>query len=281
MTVPGEAQGRGFTHGHAKGHSRIGMTVAWLRKRLEESATECGSKIRNLQQALLSAAASVQHESANEPGEQLGVMGLPPEPFSWQQQKQSRMDGGQEDDGTLRDHVPIHAPLEQEHLAKERRAAAASNREPLKGTAAFREVPFTGAHQSSFPFYRSRSSFGRLSDMDSNSVPQPVASARCEETEELFTTTEEGQVDKILLPNGNEASDADLSAEAVIWARHYANHVRNGMCFNHEHRCVEKCMKKVKDQLEALAALRKRNSVPTCRFCFFAYYVCRNLSLVS
>ena len=245
------------------------MTVAWLRKRLEESATECGSKIRNLQQALLSAAASVQHESANEPGEQLGVTGLPPEPFSWQQQKQSRMDGGQEDDGTLRDHVPIHAPLEQEHLAKERRAAAASNREPLKGTAAFREVPLTGAHQSSFPFYRSRSSFGRLSDMDSNSVPQPAASARCEETEELFTTTEEGQVDKILLPNGNEASDADLSAEAVIWARHYANHVRNGMCFNHEHRCVETCVKKVKDQLEALAALRKRNSVPTCRFCFF------------
>ena len=131
------------------------MTVAWLRKRLEESATKCGSKIRNLQQALLSAAASVQHESANEPGEQLGVTGLPPEPFSWQQQKQSRMDGGQEDDGTLRDHVPIHAPLEQEHLAKERRAAAASNREPLKGTAAFREVPLTGAHQSSFPFYRS------------------------------------------------------------------------------------------------------------------------------
>ena len=112
MTVPGEAQGRGFTHGHAKSHSRTGMTVAWLRKRLEESATKCASKIRNLQQALLSAAASVQHESTNEPGEQLGVTGLPPEPFSWQQQKQSRMDGGQEDDGTLRDHVPTHAPLE-------------------------------------------------------------------------------------------------------------------------------------------------------------------------
>ena len=147
------------------------MTVAWLRKSLEESATRCGDKIRSLQQALLSAAASVQFESANEPGEQLGVTGLPPEPFSWEQQKQSRMDGGQEDDGTLRDHVPIQAPPGQEHLAKERHAAAASIREPLEGTSAFREVPLTGAHQSLFSFYRSRSSFGRLSDMEGNGVP--------------------------------------------------------------------------------------------------------------
>ena len=31
VEVPGEAQGRGFTHGHGKGHSRIGVTVAWIR----------------------------------------------------------------------------------------------------------------------------------------------------------------------------------------------------------------------------------------------------------
>jgi len=77
-TLPGEAQGRGFTHGHAKGHSRIGMTLAWLRENVNQSATTCVEKIRSLQQALLSAAASVQFESANEPGEQLGVTDLPP-----------------------------------------------------------------------------------------------------------------------------------------------------------------------------------------------------------
>ena len=31
VEVLGEAQGQGFTHGHAKGHSRIGVTVAWIR----------------------------------------------------------------------------------------------------------------------------------------------------------------------------------------------------------------------------------------------------------
>ena len=62
------------------------------------------------------------------------------------------MDGGQEDDGTLRDHVPIHAHLEQEHLAKERRAAAASNREPLKGTAAFKRFPSQEHTRARFHF---------------------------------------------------------------------------------------------------------------------------------
>ena len=45
--------------------------------------------------------------------------------------------------------------------------------------------------------------------------------------------------------------------------------VRNGMCFNHEHQCQETCVKNTKNKLEALRDLKKRNSVPTCRFWFF------------
>ena len=182
------------------------MTVAWLRKIAKGTDQACRDGVRKIQQALLSAATSVQYESANEPGEQLGVTDLPPEPFTLQQQKSSRMDGGQEDDGTFRDDVPVQPPLEQAHLARERRAAAAANREPLKGTAAFREVPLTGAHQSSFPFYRNRESFGRLNDLQGNGVPQPAAAATFGGKVELFTTTEEGEVDKILMPDGTEAT---------------------------------------------------------------------------
>ena len=41
------------------------------------------------------------------------------------------------------------------------------------------------------------------------------------------------------------------------------------MCFNHEHKCQDTCVKNVKHKLEALRDLKKRNAVPTCRFWFF------------
>ena len=268
LSVPGEPQGRGFTHAHFKGHSRITVTVAWLRSVLKETPEVCHQRVLRLREALLSCAASVQYESANEPGRQMGITDLPPEPFSEKQQRQSRMDGGEEDDGTFRELVPLTPPLEQEHLARERRSAAAANRLPLKGIAAFREVPLTAAHQSSFPWCRVRGSFGLLRAADAG-VPQPGAPRSLAVETDLFQTAESGEVEHALLPNGTVASKADLSAEAAMWALHYAVHVRRGMCFNHEHACVETCVKNVKNKLEALANLRKNNAVPTCRFWFF------------
>ena len=43
VEVPGEAQGRGFTHGHGKGHSRIGATVAWIRYVLRAAPSPANS----------------------------------------------------------------------------------------------------------------------------------------------------------------------------------------------------------------------------------------------
>ena len=69
----------------------------------------------------------------------MGVSDLPPEPFTEKQQRLSKMDGGLEDDGfTKRDLVKLQPPLGQEHVGRERRAAATGNRPPLKGAAAFR-----------------------------------------------------------------------------------------------------------------------------------------------
>ena len=198
LSVPGEPQGRGFTHAHFKGHSRITVTVAWLRSVLKETPEVCHQRVLRLREALLSCAASVQYESANEPGRQMGITDLPPEPFSEKQQRQSRMDGGEEDDGTFRELVPLTPPLEQEHLARERRSAAAANRLPLKGIAAFREVPLTAAHQSSFPWYRVRGSFGRLRAADAG-VPQPGAPRSLAVETDLFQTAESGMVEHALL----------------------------------------------------------------------------------
>ena len=77
------------------------------------------------------AAVSVRYESANEPADQMGVSDLPPEPFTEKQQRQSKMDGSLEDDNiTKRDLVKVQPPLEQEHVGRERLAAAAGNRTP-------------------------------------------------------------------------------------------------------------------------------------------------------
>ena len=78
-----------------------------------------------------------------------------------------------------------------------------------------------------------------------------------------------GKVIHFVRPDGDEASDVDLKQDALLWAKHFGTHVRNGMCFNHDHQCQETCVKNTKNKLEALRDLKKRNSVPTCRFWFF------------
>jgi hypothetical protein len=269
VELPGEAQGRGFTHGHGKGHSRIGVTVAWIRDLLKENGTDASQRIKEMRKALLRAAASVQYESANEPAIQMGVLDLPPEPFTEKQQRQSKMDGALEDDGiTKRDLVKLQPPLEQEHVGRERRAAAAANRPPLKGTAAFRQMPLTCAHQSSFPAYRLRGSFGQLQEAAAG-APQPGPQQTYATEAELCQTDPTGKVIAFLKADGQEASEEDFQDDAQQWARHFGTHVRNGMCFNHDHQCQETCVKNTKNKLEALRDLKKRNSVPTCRFWFF------------
>jgi len=269
VAVPGEAQGRGFTHGHGKGHSRIGVTVAWIRDVLRSAPSATFQRIEKMREALLRAAASVQYESANEPAIQMGVSDLPPEPFTEKQQRQSKMDGALEDDGiTKRDLVKLQLPLEQEHVGRERRAAAAGNRPPLKGTAAFREMPLTCAHQSCFPAYRLRGSFGQLQEAAAG-VPQPGPPQTYATEADLCQTDPTGKVIAFLKADGQEASEDDLKHDSQLWARHFGTHVRNGMCFNQDHQCQETCVKNAKNKLEALRDLKKRNSVPTCRFWFF------------
>ena len=52
VEVPGEAQGRGFTHGHGKGHSRIGVTVAWIRDVLRSAPSATSLRIKKMRSSL-------------------------------------------------------------------------------------------------------------------------------------------------------------------------------------------------------------------------------------
>ena len=73
-----EAQGRGFFHGHGKGHSILGPTLKWLRAAVGNGLATAARKLR---EALLGTAVTTQYEAANESAKQLGVVDIPPEPF--------------------------------------------------------------------------------------------------------------------------------------------------------------------------------------------------------
>ena len=109
VQAPFEAQGRGFFHGHGKGHSILGPTLKWLRAAVGSGLAIAARKLR---EALLATSMTTQYEAANESAKQLGVVDIPPEPFTTKQQRQSRMDGGEDADGSVREHVPLAPPVE-------------------------------------------------------------------------------------------------------------------------------------------------------------------------
>ena len=84
----------------------------------------------------------------------MGLAHVAPEPFTARHQRQSRMDGGEEEDGSRRDAVALGPPVVQPHIERERDRASAENRLPELGPAAFRNLPLTGAFQSTLPSYR-------------------------------------------------------------------------------------------------------------------------------
>ena len=261
VQAPFEAQGRGFEHGHGKGHGIVGSTMQWLRQSTVAGLATAAQKLR---QAAISVAETVQYESARESAKQMNVHDLPPEPFTTKQQRQTRMDGGEDEDGSLREYVELGPPVVQPHIEREQDRAAAQNRTPLTGAAAYRELPLTGALQSTFPWYRQRFTFGSL-----GSAIQPTTGHLPYRSDaELFSLDDDGKVLATRLPDGTEASQQDIERDTAAWASHFGRDSFNNHCANHEHNCTETCVKYVKQKLEAKLSLRS-NKVPSCRFWYF------------
>ena len=231
--------------------------------------TGLANAARRLRADVLSMGATVQYETTAESGMQMGVQDLPPEPFTAKQQRQSRMDGGQDEDGSCREYVAIAPPVEQPHIVKERNRAAAVNRPELSGTAAYKNLPLTGAFQATFPRYRQRSSFGNIGDQfqltgaDNEIIDASVRTNAC-----VHQVDEAGEVIAHLLPNETESTPEDKLNDAHAWKLHFAHDVFNNHCSNHEHSCTDTCVKYVKQKLKAKQSLRS-HKVPSCRFWFF------------
>ena len=64
VQAPLEAQGRGFTHAHDKGHTVICATLSWLRNAVAAGIT---ASVRRFRKALCHMASTVQYDAAREP----------------------------------------------------------------------------------------------------------------------------------------------------------------------------------------------------------------------
>ena len=114
----------------------------------------------------------------------------------------------------------------QPHLEREVNRAAAENRQALSGSAAYHQLPLTGAFASVFPPHRHMASFGAISDAiqlaGDCDAPADVC-ARQRRLSDLFTLSEDGHISGIRKSDGAEASDKDIAEEAHTWAVASAN----------------------------------------------------------
>ena len=167
-----------------------------------DSAIE--EKIADWQTKCLECAASIVFESSLEIGRQLSVE-LPKEPFSESQQKRSRLDGGQNLDGTQRLLLPIVPPLTLAHVAHEEKRAKELNVQP-RGTF---DIPLTGRSHSIAPSYRLLHSFP-LNDQD------------CAPKHPPGTVPFDPEQQSFLLPEGKVAPPTILLNDAEQWSRNFA-----------------------------------------------------------
>ena len=117
----------------------------------DASQTELEERVEHFNKKLTAAASTMQHECATLPGRQLGEE-LPVEPFSYKQQRQSKLDGGVELDGSTHRAFLAVTPTEPwGHVAEERLRASAELREPRHP---YKELPLTKSQLSHYPAYR-------------------------------------------------------------------------------------------------------------------------------
>ena len=272
--APGEHQGRGFMHAHAKLHSKVrGTTRRGLTEMMEmtdQQASDAGHRSR---EALLKAACTVQYDSSVTVANQLNIK-VPPEIFTAKQQRQSRMDGGEEMNGTQREFLPVNEEEVKIHIAREKQAARAQNRRPLIASSAFKELSLKGAFQSQLPGWRRLCAFGRWYNRpkkESIEAAQLTTKDIPDDNAELgalpVTQAEDGSILHFNLPDGTKASAQTVLNEGLQWGRAYAHDVRLAQLNNHDHACTSTCVQYNKDKFAAKDSLRP-DAVPNCRFWF-------------
>ena len=176
---PFEAQDRGFQHGHRKVYGVPGTPLSELLRDCRHTNPDALLAFMQAYKAALKACAeTVQYETAALPAEQMGQSVLP-EKFTMKQQVMSRLDGGAEIDGSIREHIQVTADEPRAHVAREQERASAESR-PTCHT--FSQLPLTGCQMSMQPNYRLPHFVENIVPVDpygassANSAPSSMAS---------------------------------------------------------------------------------------------------------
>ena len=203
---------------------------------------------------------------------------VPLEKFTLRQQQLSRLDGGVEIDGTVRDNLEPTPEEPLGHIAAEEDAAALANR-PVRN--AYREVPLTGCHNSLLPAYRQPhlafQSFPMLDEYGRH-VRTSDASAILQSllpTPLPWQVTETGEITDAISPEGTAVSPDMFGQDAERFALAFSRDARALHGHNHDHNCSFTCIKYVKQNAKKIA----EKGVDTvtnivCRFFFYVVLVC-------
>ena len=114
--------------------------------------------------------------------------------------------------------------------------------------------------------------------MDAAAAGDEVSSGLCTAGEE-YVFGPDGEVTGLRLPNRDEATPEDISADAAAWATSSARDQRACFVQNHKHDCTATCVKyqKKKQAAESTAGAARPGQkvsgtgVPPCRFRFYTY----------
>jgi len=290
-----EAQGRGFAHGHEKHHSEprtkaIDLIALFLGDDDQASgATEHGDDRGDKLQtwmathraAHLRDAATKQFDCAVESARQFGCQDLKVV-FTADEKKRCRLDGGADDDGTLRlPNVEIAPAADAGHVLREKHVAEHEGRAMRHAS---REMPLAGAPAARFPKYLQASQFDRYPDLDENghdpATLDPGASEHSRDHETCwidatapYITDGDGKVTGFRKADGSVASEEDLAADA----RRYAKNVSDGrFChvYNHSHVCKPTCFKKTEYKKPSTDESTQQRQA--CRFLFWRLVLIAN-----
>ena len=274
--APMESQGRVMVpHAHMKVHAALGLRLRSLRVLFQENAAELQRKLDAFTGALVEAAVSVQYDSAIEAGSQLCVA-LPPAPFSAVQQRQSRLDGGTEEDGTTRGFLQQTPPDVPGHLLRHMMEPPAPT---SAGELRRDELPLTGHENSMLPKYRllcrtfrnkpaQPGGAAQPADGPSGGAAQPADGPAGAHAPMVLNSA--GEVLYWRCPDGRAATAGDLLADAADYAEAYAKDARRLHVRNHTHECSATCLKNQKKKTnDFISENLKKHKAPTCRFWFF------------
>jgi hypothetical protein len=181
---------------------------------------------------LIESASTRQYESATLPAKQLGVT-LPDAPFSEKQQRQSRYDGGMEDDNvTLRPLVPVVPAEALAHVAQNRRKRDFEHQ--LRGND-YKELPLTGCQLCNAPHYMLPQSFGQEFPVGDEGEVHDSDDTQLAGLPWRFNEASGELKDFVADISGGIAQASDFHADAVVFEQCFARDVRFLHCHCHDH----------------------------------------------